>query len=747
MKKIIFLICLSIPFISSLPQDILRLENFTSMQNLNDALSLNNGIWCATTGGSFFYDFTNDDFIKLQKHNGLSGASILTVDVDYQGKIWFGSQDGSIDVYNPNTKSIKKISEIFNSDITSKRINNIFISGDTVFVATSFGLSLININNYIFFDTYFKFGNLTTNLQINDSYKDDLIYIATPNGVAIQKPGTINLSDPQSWNIYTTSSGLPSDSIIKIDKYQGSIIALTKNGLAKKNDSTWLPLISSLTYQDKVSSFFIQQDSLFINLNNYLYVFINNNLTKISNAYLYNNQKIIDVNEKGFYLTSNNGLMIISRNEEVNYIFPNGPKANIISDMNVDIKGNLWVASGNDAAGVGFYKYNSIEWQNYDITTNPEFLSNSFYRVYSAPNGNVYLGNWGYGFIEIGNNDSIKVFNVTNTDLIGIRANPNFLVIAGLNLDSKNNLWVLNYQSANKKTLSVLTPDSVWYHFENRANTNSDVHSRLLIDQYDTKWFVATQTGAGLYYFNDNGTLENTNDDNYGYISTSSGLNSNDVLSLALDQRGELWVGTTAGMNVITNPNNAVNGNTNQFRISSIFTLRQQTINCIAVDAINRKWVGTNQGVLVVSSDGTQLIHTLDTKNSPILSDEIKSISIDTQNGIVYVGVDGGITAIYTSTKTPQENFTSLNFYPSPFIIGDSKNNLTIDGLIRDSEIKILNISGKLIRHFETLGGKISFWDGRDSNGDFVNSGVYLIVAYDKDGNNVHTEKIAVIRK
>lgn len=747
MKKNIVLIVVSLSFLTSFPQDILKMENFTSMRNLSDAIFFDNGFWCASNGGVFFYDLENNDFIKLQKSNGLGGANILTLDSDKQGKIWFGSNDGFIDVYNPNTKSIKKITDIINSNITIKRINNISIFGDTAFVSTSFGLSLININNYSFYDTYFKFGNLPTNLEVNYSFKDDLIYLATPNGLAVQKPGTVNLTDPESWNIYTTSNGLPSNNVIQIGKYKNEVIVLTSNGLAKKSDSTWQLLIPSLTSQDKISSFFIKQDSLFLNLNNYLFVWTNNNLIQLSNTYLDNSPKIIDVNENGFYLTSNNGLMNIARNGEVNYFFPNGPKANIVSDMNIDINGNLWVASGTDVTGVGFYKYNGIDWQNYDLNTNPEFLSNSFFRVYSAPDGKVYLGNWGKGFVELLNDNAIKVFNAFNTDLVGISKDINFLVIPGLGLDSKNNLWILNYGAANRKNISVLTPDSVWYHFENPANFNSDVHSRLLIDQYDTKWFVATGTGKGLYFLNDNGTLINTNDDNYGYLGSTNGLNSNDIYSLALDQRGELWVGTSSGMNVITNPNIAVNGSANQFRISSVFTLRQQTINCVAIDAINRKWVGTNQGVLVVSPDGTQLIHTFDIKNSPILSDEIKSITIDQKNGIVYVGVDGGITAFYTAAKSPQENFTSLNLYPSPFIIGDSKNNLTIDGLIRDSEIKILNITGKLIRHFETLGGKISFWDGRDSEGNFVNTGIYLIVAYDKDGNNIHTEKIAVIRK
>jgi len=85
--------------------------------------------------------------------------------------------------------------------------------------------------------------------------------------------------------------------------------------------------------------------------------------------------------------------------------------------------------------------------------------------------------------------------------------------------------------------------------------------------------------------------------------------------------------------------------------------------------------------------------------------------------------------------------------YPSPFVIDESSNKLIIDGLVKDSDIKILTISGKLLREFTSPGGRIASWDGKDQSGKFVSSGVYIIVAFDKDGNNVTTGKIAVLRK
>jgi hypothetical protein len=41
----------------------------------------------------------------------------------------------------------------------------------------------------------------------------------------------------------------------------------------------------------------------------------------------------------------------------------------------------------------------------------------------------------------------------------------------------------------------------------------------------------------------------------------------------------------------------------------------------------------------------------------------------------------------------------------------------------------------------------VAFWDGTDSEGNLVSSGVYFVVAFDKEGNNVISGKIAVIKE
>ena len=241
-------------------------------------------------------------------------------------------------------------------------------------------------------------------------------------------------------------------------------------------------------------------------------------------------------------------------------------------------------------------------------------------------------------------------------------------------------------------------------------------------------------------------TFENVSDDLSGFISTTDGLTDADVRSVTVDNRGDVWIGTALGVTVISNTNSITSSGSSSLRIASVFALRQQSVNDIAVDPLNQKWVGTDQGLLLVNSDGSRLLAAYDSKNSPLLSDRIISVAVDENAGIVYAGTEKSLTSFETPFIRPKEAFDELFIYPNPYIVIDGSNYVTIDGLISNSEIKILTVSGKLITEFASPGGRIAQWDGRDDEGNLVSSGVYIVVAFDSEGNNTVTGKVAVIR-
>jgi ligand-binding sensor domain-containing protein len=741
MNKLLFLLICLTPFLQIYTQQIGTWRNYTNMQTVNGALATNNGIWAATTGGAFFYNVKNNTYETLTKAEGLGNNILTAIAQDKYGKVWFGSQDGIIDVYDSNTKQfVKRILDIYNSSKTTKTINDFKITGDTVFVSTDFGLSLIDAKTFFFYDTFIKLGNLISDTKVNSSYLDKLLFVATDNGIAKQKQGATNLSAPESWENFNTTNGLPSNSINTFKLFRDTLIVSTSSGLAYFNGNSWnrfLPQLNNYSITDIKT----RNDSLFILSNNQIYIYNNGKLEQPYPALT--SGLGIELSENEVFTFGTNGIAEINNSSVEKYYVPNGPSSNYFYGIAVDKNGYLWGGSGSGGSATGFYKYDGVKWTNYTKDDIPNARYNQIFKVYVDPDNTVYLLTWGDGFIKY-KDGKFKIYNADNTGLVGISTDLKYVIVEGLANDTQGNLWILTYLSSNKQPLAVLKSDSTWQLYSNVLTNQVIKGYDLTVDQYDTKWMIIgdeeSSGGTEIFYFNSSKPIYSGNINGWGFINSANGLNSGGINSIVIDRRGELWIGTTAGINVITDtrdPN----------RISGLRLLNSQIITYIAVDALNQKWVGTQQGVYVVSSDGSAIIANYNSSNSPLPADVIRSIAIDNNSGKVYFGTDYGLASLNTSSIYPKDNFGDIIVSPNPVILNNKNINITIDGLIRDSDIKILTLTGKMVAEFSSPGGRIAAWDGKNQDGNYVNSGIYLIIAYDKEGNNVGIGKIAVIKK
>ncbi|MCW8810905.1 MAG: hypothetical protein OQK64_08110, partial [Ignavibacteriaceae bacterium] len=211
-------------------QQFINWKNYTALKNVNDVVIYDDGLWSATNGGAFRYSSASGEFNVLHKSEGLNGNLLTSVTIDNTGRAWFGSAEGKIDIYNINSNSFNVILDIYNSNQTNKRINDLSVAGDTLIVSTNFGVSLISINSFLFYDTFFKFGDFPTNTRVNSTLKSGLFYVCTDEGIAIQKPGAVNLSAPESWNVYSVQQGLPSDKTLKAGIFQNNLVVSTDKG-------------------------------------------------------------------------------------------------------------------------------------------------------------------------------------------------------------------------------------------------------------------------------------------------------------------------------------------------------------------------------------------------------------------------------------------------------------------------------------------------------------------------------------
>jgi hypothetical protein len=267
---------------------------------------------------------------------------------------------------------------------------------------------------------------------------------------------------------------------------------------------------------------------------------------------------------------------------------------------------------------------------------------------------------------------------------------------------------------------------------------------------------VILPRGYGLFLLDDNKTPENFTDDRSKKltITDSNGALITNVLSVAEDLDGTIWAGTDQGPFIYYNPANLFDSDMPPLRIKiprndgtnlADYMLEKETITCIAVDGANRKWLGTSgSGVYLLSADGTKEVSHFNEQNSPLLSNSIASLAVDNKTGEIWFGTSKGIQSLRGNATEGGERFSGIYSFPNP-VREDFSGNVTITGLVRDSEIKITDVSGNLV--FQTIsdGGQAT-WDLKNYKGNRVSTGVYLVFCSSGDGTQSAVTKILVIR-
>lgn len=738
-----------------------RWKNYTDMKTIRSVAISSDSIWAATNGGLFLYNSSSRKFTKFTNSEGLSSNDLSAVIIDGRGKIWTGAADGSLNMYDPATKQWKENRGIKDSERIQKGIRSFFVQNDSLFVGTDFGISVLVISRSEFRDTYASFG-FSSQAKVNDIvvYKNR-IWAATDLGVATALLSSTNLSSPTSWTTYGTSEGLPSKNTTSIAVLRDTIVVGTVDGAAVFSNNAFQPLpqLSSKSIVDmapRSSDLLIAWNTAsgfsyasVTSVSASLGALTSNNLGQASVLAVQSTTSTVWVGTTFNGIAKWNG-------SAWEYIVPNGPNSNLFSSVVVDEQGKVWAASGISDRGKGFYRFDpskpeDAQWKNFSVSNNPSMLRDDYYKVSLGANNSVWVSSWGYGLVEIVG-DSIRrhLDDSTIPAFSSSVRNSRFVVMGGVAPDSKGNTWFATRTAVDGKHLTKVASDGSAQY----VNSPSDgLFTNMVVDRNNTKWIANSEpfnkpTGIGLFYFNEDTLVTGTKfTDGWGVLKDIESLpvdGRDVVLALAIDLEGQICVGTDAGMIIITDPLNP----TPSSRRITPFQLRLQSIQTIAVDALNNKWVGTKNGVIVINPDGSQVItqYTVLSTNGRLVDNDVRSIAIDQKRGIVYIGTEKGLSSLEVQQVQVQRNFSSLEFGPNPYIIPNA-NQLMIRNLVAETTIKILSVNGTLIAEFKAQGGGRAFWDGRDLTGQLVSSGVYFVVAFAENGNQINTGKIAVIRR
>ena len=353
--------------------------------------------------------------------------------------------------------------------------------------------------------------------------------------------------------------------------------------------------------------------------------------------------------------------------------------------------------------------------------------------------------------LHIKSGNSFEVFK-QNSPIGQTTFDPGSYRVSGLAFDKENNLWISNYGAS--QNILVRKSDGSWKTFAPPFALNENAVSQVIVDDEDQKWIVSPK-GNGLIVFNDNKTIDNAADDKWKLFRSGAGIGNlptNNVLNIAKDKNGFIWIGTNDGVAVVQCPQNVFSsqgcdavlpvvtqGGFNQY------LFKGEEVRNIAVDGADRKWVATKNGAWLVSAEGDKVIYRFTETNSPLLSNDVKRIAIDGKTGEIFFATANGICSFRSTATEGGETNNNVLVFPNPVPPGYG-GTIAIRGLVNNAIVKITEIDGRLVYQTKALGGQ-AVWDGKDYKGRRISSGVYLVLISDEGRKENLATKIVFISK
>lgn len=751
-RSLLFLLalCLLIQGYAQRPAPVGGWTSYLSHNYVNDLTQRGTEIWGATTGGLFMYDFQKYEVSTYTKIEGLYSINPVAIYADpATGYILCGYPDGMVNAFQ-KPEEIRTISDIARTtSFPNKRIYAFQRAGDNIFIATDFGLVSYNIGAFETREAITKVGTLNTGIPVYDVtfFHDSLWLSMGTHGVWAASIYAPNLSAPSAWGKVSGSAALPDGMTDLIEAGNDSMFVVIDNNVYARGTGGWtFAGYPTQPYRDMAYA------------NGRLGLIYFHNLVYRTAAAVQDFDSYTELLEAVWPIDINHvfvgdkvqGLNVWEFGAYRKVVLP-GPRNNYVTQIAAG-DGELYIAprgqsgpSGRFYDPSGYYYYTPVDgWENPNCLTGlPDSRCRDFCRVIrDKQSETTYYGSWGDGITVVKNGDTVTSFTGYNSGLSGLTATDNR--VSGLALDEQGALWVTLMLGNNDSILNMRNTDGQWYSFR----FPSTVYPiGLVIDDFGTKWIINQR--IGLVAFSDNNTPGNPADDRYKYMRTSDnqGLPSDEIRSLAIDKNGQLWIGTALGVVVISDPGSVF---TSSFRGASCpvyvnrCLLKDDIITAIAIDGANRKWIGTENGVFLLNPDGTEQIAVFNTDNSPLISNIITDIEVDQQTGEVFIGTENGLISYMGDATEGADNSDAIFAFPNPFVL-NGEAPLTINGLVDNATVKITTVSGLLVREITANGGTV-VWNGTDIQGNYVATGVYLVMVAGKDGVGPGITKVAVIR-
>lgn len=763
-------------------------EGHYSYFNTVDVVQGDGKVFTASENAVFIYDTSTFEIETVTTVNGLSGEYISTLHYsEVFDLLVIGYENGLIEIYNTNDEDVLTVVDIVDKPTIppdNKRINHFNEYNNFIYISTDYGISVYDLQRLEFGDTYFIGNGGNQIIVTQTAVQGDYIYASCRSGSGIRRAlvASDDLIDFQEWSRIIVGN------YMGIQSVEDKLYAIRLNRtIYEVDDATFSEL---LVYIDNPLDLKESNNQLVVTTNKDVFVYDSdfNLLANVQiNAINYDTSFTCGVTtSEGIYIgTEDFGVLRTTPANplEVEEIRPDGPLRNDTFSIQTGF-GNLWASYGdytftyNPAPGrrYGVSHLVDNEWVNIKYDTifnavNAEVLNLNAISINPADPQQVFVSSFQSGILEINNDEPSVLYNQLNSGLESavVPSNPSIITIrvSGTTFDQNGLLWSMTARV--DRPLKSFDPASgQWRRFD-----FTDIIPDGLTDEFGFSDIITDLNGnlwigglnSGLIGFNENGgnqLLKNIFDE------AQANLPSFGVEALALDNRNQLWIGTTRGLRVLFNTSNFFTDDA--IRTNAIIILEdgipkelleQQFISDIKVDGGNNKWIATiGSGLFFFSPNGQETIYHFTKDNSPLPSNNVVEVSIDENSGVVYIATDRGLLSFKGGGSSPKETLDDAFVFPNPvrpnYDIFNKK--VKIKDISENCNIKITDIEGNLVAEAETntnlrfkgynleIDGGIAFWNGKNLSNNIVSSGVYLVMISDLDTFETKVLKLMVVR-
>ncbi len=714
--------------------------NYTDVNDVNSITSYGDTIWLATNGGLVrFLESDPSNEVRLTNADGLGDNQLRFVTIDSNGVLWCGGENGRLSRRRHDKSWTVYPFEDENG--LPIRLNAAAPGPDGfLWVASDKGVHKFDTqrNGGEIKESYTRIGEWPDESAINDiQIQSGDVLVGSDLGIAKASIHDPFLLDRSHW----VQSAVP-EAVKRVLAPEGAIFIGTPTDVYRFSGgewetANWIGPIFPSPFRSVVDLSFCQDElwiAFDIGYGSSGPVFQGHNADFIPGA-VPSGFTSVHCTENAVYFGQTDAGVWRLKDDVWTHIELNGPLDNNLSDIAVDAEGRVWTTHLN--RGASFFddgQWNTIPY----IEAGP---GGPITSVDVAPDGGVWFGLWGNGVWHVDPDHPLDPsaavnFRKNNSSLMWV-GDPqdevafNYLVVLDVKVDHQGRVWAAN-AFADSGAVIAWNDHGCWGRFD--INDGLTSNSPSVLYPLDSSILVGF-ANVGIIEVNFREPLCSGGQvipqtARLSQKTTEDGLPSDLVTAILYDNLDSLWVGTNLGLAHYSRDRRRF------FRVD-MPPDAGLTVNALAVDANNGLWIGTALGLVVREADGT--MHFYNSLNSGLVGDNVSEIDIDSRTGDVWIATHSGISQTRGPLPTVAD-IENIVAYPNPFVIGEADH--VRFNAPSASRITITTVSGHQVNVIDSDVG----WDGRNSAGELVATGVYLFVVSTPAGD-FGRGKIAVIHR